>query len=167
MDTVIEASAAVLGDFVSADAILPARHSFLPPAEMAANVLGDLGEQTNARVRSHAILVVGTAFGYGTGRESPARALRAAGVKAIVGKAFARMFFRNCLNNGILALECPELAEAGVRDGDTVTIRVDEARISHGGRDYACQPVAPSVLAIVAAGGLIPYGKALLAGGAP
>ena len=162
MGTFVSGAAAVLGDFVSADVILPARHSFLPPAEMAANVLGEMGQEVTKMVCSHPILVVGTAFGYGTGRESPARALHAAGVRAIIGGPFARMFFRNCLNNGILTIECPQLAAAGVKDGDTVTVSLDDSTIRHGESVFAFKPIAPSVLDIVAAGGLIPYGRKLL-----
>lgn len=158
----VSGAAAVLGDFVSADVILPARHSFLPPAEMAANVLGEMGREMTEKVCSHPILVVGTAFGYGTGRESPARALRAAGVRAIIGGPFARMFFRNCLNNGILTVECPQLAASGVKDGDTVTVSLDDSTIRYGERVFAFKPIAPAVLDIVAAGGLIPYGRKLL-----
>ncbi len=162
MDSVIEGRVAVLGDFVSADVILPARHSFLPPAEMAANVLGELGPDVNERVRSHPILVVGKAFGYGTGRESPARALRAAGVRAIIGGPFARMFFRNCLNNGVLTIECPELLAQGVQEADSVAISLDDSTIRHRDAVFPFPPVASAVLAIIAAGGLIPYGRTLL-----
>lgn len=162
MDPVIEGRAAVIGDFVSADIILPARYSFLPPAEMAANVLGELGADMTRKVCTHPILVAGTAFGYGTGRESPARALHAAGVRAIIGGPFARMFFRNCLNNGILTLECPEFAKSGVEDGDVVTVSIAESTISWKQKTFAFEPIASSVLAIVAAGGLIPYGRKLL-----
>ncbi|MER1967326.1 hypothetical protein [Castellaniella sp. GW247-6E4] len=162
MDSVIKGQVAVLGDFVSADVILPARHSFLPPAEMAANVLGELGPDVNERVRSHPILVVGTAFGYGTGRESPARALRAAGVRAIIGGPFARMFFRNCLNNGILTIECPDLLAQGVQEADSVAVSLDDSTIRHRDAVFPFPPIAPAVLAIIAAGGLIPYGRTLL-----
>lgn len=162
MATDIAGAATVLGDYVSADIVLPARHSFLPPDDMARNVLAEMGEAVNEKIRSHPILVVGTAFGYGTGRESPARALRSAGVRAIVGGPFARMFFRNCLNNGILTIECPALARKGVEDGDTVEISIDKSTIKHGADTYAFEKVAPSVLAIVESGGLVPYGKKLL-----
>lgn len=162
MSNIVTGAVALLGDFVSADVILPARHSFLPPAEMAANVLGEMGSEVTRKVCSHPILVVGTAFGYGTGRESPARALRAAGVRAIIGGPFARMFFRNCLNNGILTIECPQLTAAGIKDGDCVTVSLDDSTIRHGERVFAFKPIAPAVLDIVAAGGLIPYGRRLL-----
>lgn len=162
MANTVSGPAAVLGDFVSADVILPARHSFLPPAEMAANVLGEMGREVTEAVCSHPILVVGTAFGYGTGRESPARALNAAGVRAIIGGPFARMFFRNCLNNGILTIECPALAAAGVKQDDEVTVSLDDSTIRHAGQVYSFPPIAQSVLDIVGAGGLIPYGRKLL-----
>lgn len=162
MDTVIKGKVAVLGDFVSADVVLPARHSFLPPEEMAANVLGEMGQDITEKVRTHPILVVGTAFGYGTGRESPARALRAAGVQAIVGGPFARMFFRNSLNNGILTIECPDLIKKGVKEDDVATISLEDSTVEHNGDIYPFPPIAETVLNIIASGGLIPYGKKLL-----
>src|SRR5665213_2157665 len=118
----IKGEVTVLGGFVSADVVLPARHSFLPPAEMAEHVLEELSPEVNASIRMRPIIVAGEAFGYGTGRESPARALRAAGVRAIVGGPFARMFFRNAINNGILMLDCPELAAVGIGNGDVLEI---------------------------------------------
>src|ERR1700746_2583154 len=97
----IKGEVTVVGGFFFARNVVPAPHSFLPPAEMAEHVLGELPAEVNQSVRSRPIIVAGEAFGYGTGRESPARALRAAGVKAVVGGPFARMFFRNVINNGV------------------------------------------------------------------
>ena len=70
----IKGTTTVLGKFISADVVLPARYSFLPAAEMALHVLEELSAQVNAHVREHPFIVAGEAFGYGTGRESPARA---------------------------------------------------------------------------------------------
>ena len=160
---VIEGRAAVFGDFVSADVILPARFSFVPREEMAQQALRELGDDVNARVRRHPVLVVGRAFGYGTGRESPSRALASAGVKAIVGGPFARMFFRNAINNGILVVECTPLVDAGVAEDDVVEIDPAAGTVRHASRSFAVPPVTGTVAAIVAAGGLIPYGRNYLA----
>lgn len=154
---------AVLGDFIAADALLPARHSYLPESEMAKHVLEELGAETNARVRAHSILVVGEAFGYGTGRESPARALSAAGVRVLIGVSFARMFFRNAINNGILAIECPALVRSGIADGDAVEIDLEVNALRCKGRTFDIAPVPAIVRGIVEAGNLIDYGRALLA----
>jgi 3-isopropylmalate/(R)-2-methylmalate dehydratase small subunit len=160
---IISGTVAVFGDYVSADVVLPARHSFLAPAEMAGHVLEELSPDANARVRAHDILVVGQAFGYGTGRESPSRALRAAGVKAVLGASFARMFFRNAINNGVLVLDCPEIVASGIAEGDRVEIDIDAGAVRWKDRRFAIPPVPPIVRDIVAAGSLIDYGRTLLA----
>ena len=154
-------SVAVFGDYVAADTVLPARHGFLSAADAVPHLVAELGDDANARLRANPILVVGEAFGYGTGRESPARALKAAGVRAIIGVSFARMFYRNAINNGILAIECAPLVRAGIRDGDAVEIA--PARIRWNRQDFSIAEVAPLVREIIAAGDLIAYGRKVLA----
>jgi 3-isopropylmalate dehydratase small subunit len=158
----IEGSAAVFGDHVSADAVLPARHSFLPLAQMAEQVLMDLGEVANRKVRDHSIIVAGEAFGYGTGRESPSRALRAAGVRAVIARSFSRLFFRNAINNGIVVIQCPALVAMGPQDGDTIRILLDEGTITWKGQSFTVAPMGGVVSEIVAAGSLVEYGRQVL-----
>ncbi len=153
MDKAITGTVTVCGDFIAADTVLPARHGFLSAADAVPYLMGELGADANARLRANPILVVGEAFGYGTGRESPARALKAAGVRALVGVSFARMFYRNAINNGILAVECPALVRAGIKDGDVVEI--DSTLIRWEGREFPIAPVPPLVREIIAAGDLI------------
>lgn len=159
---IIKGAVTVLGDFVSADVVLPARYSFLDPKEMAAHVLEEVSPEANAGVRSCPIIVAGAAFGYGTGRESPARALRAAGIKAIVGGPFARMFFRNVINNGVLALDCPAIVTSGIAHGDELEIDVDTGCIRWNGRAFDAMPVPAIIRNIVAAGGIIEYGRSII-----
>lgn len=161
--SVIRGTAAVVGAFVSADVVLPARHSFLSPEDMARHVLAELEPAANERVRSHTILVAGEAFGYGTGRESPARALRAAGIRAVVGGPFARMFFRNAINNGVLVVDCEPLARAGVEQGTEIEIDLDHGTIRCSGATYSVPPVPRIVREIIEAGSLIDYGRAVVA----
>jgi len=156
-------TAAVFGDHVSADVMLPARHSFLPPAQMAENVLLDLSPEANRKVRAHSIIVAGLAFGYGTGRESPSRALRAAGVRAVLAASFSRLFFRNAINNGIVVIQCPELARAPVQDGDSITIALADGSVTWKDQHFAITPFTDVVARIVAAGSLVDYGRQLLA----
>lgn len=159
----IRGTAAVFGDHVSADVVLPARHSFLPPAQMAENVLLDVSVEANRKVRTHPIIVAGEAFGYGTGRESPSRALHAAGVRAVIAKSFSRLFFRNAINNGIAVIQCPELAQSGVQDGDEIVITLADGRVQWKDKSFRIAPVTDVVAQIVEAGSLINYGRQLLA----
>lgn len=160
---VIRGTAATFGNHVSADVVLPARHSFLPPEGMVENVLMDMGADANRKVRAHQIVVAGEAFGYGTGRESPARALRAAGVKAVIAKSFSRLFFRNAINNGVLVIQCAELAALPVKDGDEIEIDLTKGIIYCKGKSYPFPPVTDIVGNIIAAGNLINYGRQILA----
>lgn len=163
--TVIKGTAAVFGDFVSGDVILPGRYAFLPSAEAVPHALAELDATANARLRAHPILIAGEAFGYGSGREASARVLKAAGVTAIVGGPFARLFFRNAINNGVLTIECPALAAAGLADGAAVAIDLDGCAIRAGGRDFAIAATPPVIRDIVAAGSIVEYGRAVIARG--
>lgn len=157
-------TAAVVGDYVSGDTILPARYAFLDPEAMARHVLEELDGTANERVRRSEILVAGTAFGYGTGRESSARALRAAGVKVVIGGPFARMFYRNAINNGLLVLDCPALVGDGVEDGHEIEIDTVSGEVRCAGCVYAVPPVPDAIARIVAAGDLVEYGRSWLRG---
>jgi 3-isopropylmalate/(R)-2-methylmalate dehydratase small subunit len=159
---VIRGSVAVFGDYIAADMILPARHGFLLASEAAQHVLAEIGPDANLRVRSHGILVVGEAFGYGTGRESPARALRAAGVKALLGASFARMFYRNAINNGILPIVCGELVRSGIADQDAVEIDTGASLVQWKGRSFRIAEVPALLQEIVLAGDLIEHGRNVL-----
>jgi len=114
-------------------------------------------------VREHPIIIAGEAFGYGTGRESPCRALRAAGVRAVIAKSFSRLFFRNALNNGIVVLQCPALASQPVTDGDEIELALAEGWARWKGETFAIAPFTDVVAKIVEAGSLINYGRQLLA----
>ncbi len=160
----LRGTVAVFGDYVSGDAILPARYAFLPPEAMAEHVLEELDPSANARVRRADILVAGAAFGYGTGRESSARALRAAGVSVAIGGPFARMFYRNAINNGLLVLDCPALVGDGVDDGCEMEIDTVAGHVRCAGRAYTVPPVPELVRRIVAAGDLVEYGRSRLRG---
>ena len=159
---VIRGSVAVFGDYVAADTILPARHGFLAASEAAEHVFAEIAPGANLRARSHPILVVGEAFGYGTGRESPARALRAAGIKALVGASFARMFYRNAINNGILPIVCGELVRSGIADGDAVEIDTVLSFVRWKGCSFRIPEVPALLQEIVLAGDLIEHGRNIL-----
>ena len=156
---------AVVGEYVSGNVILPARFAFLDREAMAEHVLEELDETANARVRNAPILVVGVAFSYGTGRESSARALRAAGVRVAIGGPFARMFYRNAINNGLLVLDCPALIRDGVEDGCDIEIDTGTGTVCCAGRIYDVPPVPEMVSRIVDAGDLVEYGRRLICSG--
>ena len=154
-----------VGDSVSGDVILPTRYAFAPPREMAEHVLEGLGADLPRKVATSQILLAGKNFGCGSARESSAIALKAAGLKAIVAVSFARLFFRNAINQGLLLVECPAVAGSDAPgDGDELVIdlHAQEVRFGNQRHDFLAPPEI--ILEIVEAGGLVNYGRRVVSG---
>lgn len=152
------------GDNVNTDVIFPGRYTYarMEPKEMAEHALEDLDPSFAREVKPGDVIVGGRNFGCGSSREQAATCLAAAGVGAVVAKGFARIFFRNAINSGLLVLEIPDAVDA-IQTGDKVEIDPERGVLIHGGRTYPF-PLLPEVVReILAAGGLIPYLTAKLA----
>ena len=104
------------------------------------------------------IIVGGRNWGCGSSREQAVTCLRAAGVRVIIAASFARIFFRNAVNNGLLPIVCPE-AVAAIQPGEPVTVDVDRCVVRCAAGEFALPPLSPSVTAILEAGGLLPMLK--------
>jgi 3-isopropylmalate/(R)-2-methylmalate dehydratase small subunit len=155
------------GDDVNTDVIIPARYlSLTEPAELAAHCLEDL-DATFARSVQHGdIIVAGKNFGCGSSREHAPLAIKGAGVSCVVAETFARIFYRNAINIGLPILECPEAArETETGDVLEVDLATGEVRNARTGQVYRAKPYPPFMLAIIEAGGLVPYTKAQMAAG--
>lgn len=151
------------GDNVNTDVIFPGRYTYarMEPGEMAKHALEDLDPRFAREVKPGDVIVAGRNFGCGSSREQAATCLAAAGVGAVVAKSFARIFFRNAINSGLLALEIPEAVDV-IQSGDKVGIDVERGVLVHSGKEYWFPPLPAAVQEILAAGGLIPYLKAKL-----
>jgi 3-isopropylmalate/(R)-2-methylmalate dehydratase small subunit len=150
---------AVIGDFVSTDKILPARHSFNPHEQIAQHVLDEAGPGVNKAVRASKALAVGEGFGYGSGRESAARGVKAAGIELIVAKSFGRLFYRNAINQGILAIENRAIAGSSVADGDEITFDLQTQELRWNGKEFEVPPIPTIVIDIIRHDGLIGYAQ--------
>lgn len=106
--------------------------------------------------------MAGRNFGCGSSREQAATCLVAAGVGAVIAKSFARIFFRNAINNGLPALEIPEAVDP-IQPGDEVEIDLEQGVPRHRGVEYEFPPLPKTVLEILEDGGLIPHLKKKLA----
>ena len=71
------------------------------------------------------IIVAGKNFGCGSSREQAPEIIKALGIQCVIAKSFARIFFRNSINNGLLLIEQPDLHD-DVKEGDTVTVIMNE-----------------------------------------
>jgi 3-isopropylmalate/(R)-2-methylmalate dehydratase small subunit len=109
-------------------------------------------------VRKGDIIVVGEDFGCGSSREHAVWALRGAGVRAVIADTFARIFYRNCINNGFLAVECRNVSEK-IQTGDELEINVKGGEIRNltQNEEYTFLPIPEFAQEIIDAGGLLNY----------
>jgi 3-isopropylmalate/(R)-2-methylmalate dehydratase small subunit len=145
------------GDNIPTEAITASRHvSSITPEGLAAACMKDIDPEFHRRLTQGKIMVAGSNFGCSSSREWAPVALKASGVRLIIARSFARIFFRNALNIGLPILECPELA-ASVAVGDEleVDLGVGVARNLSRGTNHRFQPLPEFLLAIVEAGGLL------------
>ncbi|MEW6447957.1 MAG: 3-isopropylmalate dehydratase small subunit [Bacillota bacterium] len=162
----LEGTVFKFGDNIDTDLIIPARYlNTCDPAELARHCMEDADPTFAGRVKPGDIIVAGANFGCGSSREHAPVAIKAAGVACVVAKSFARIFYRNAFNVGLPILECAEIW--GVAAGSRLQVDLANGRIKvvDGGQEYQARPVPPFMQEIIAAGGLIPYVKARLAGG--
>ena len=145
------------GDNVDTDLLAPGAYMKGPVEELAAHCLEAIDPAFAGQVVDGDVVVAGRNFGMGSSREQAAQALRLLGVRAVLAKSFGGIFYRNAFNLGLLALVFDEADRIGL--GDTVLVDAAAGKVTNQttGEELRCEPVPPHLLAIVSAGGLIPY----------
>jgi 3-isopropylmalate/(R)-2-methylmalate dehydratase small subunit len=145
------------GDDVNTDVIFPGKYTYSisDPKEMAQHALEDLDPSFVQNVRPGDIIVAGKNWGCGSSREQAVTCLKEAGVAAVVARSFARIYFRNCINQALLPVACD--AVDGVESGEEITIDFAAGQVLTPRGEYTFPPLSPEVLEILEAGGLIPY----------
>lgn len=144
------------GDNVDTDQILPSQYLVLPSIkEMAQYAMEPLIPDFSEKYKSGDIIIAGHNFGCGSSREQAPAVLKELGVQVIIAKDFARIFFRNCINIGILLIELSEADK--LPDGDTIRIDTDTSVIYHNEKSYAFTPLSDFLKNIIRHGGLVNY----------
>ena len=144
----------VLGDDIDTDIIIPTDYLALRTIEdMKQYAFSPLRPELAGRIQDGDIIVGGTNFGCGSSREQAPEIIKALGVKCIIAKSFARIFFRNAINNGLLLIEHPTLPDLG-EEGDAVQICLNES-IEYMGEKYEIAALPQNLMEIIAAGGLV------------
>ena len=148
------------GDNVNTDVIFPGKYTYTvsDPGEMPKYALEDLDPKFAGEVQPQDVIVGGSNWGCGSSREQAVVCLSEAKLGAIIAKSFARIYYRNCLNNALPAIVCPEAVEA-IKDGETITINLEEGKIICAAGEFSFPPLPEAVMEIFNAGGLIPYTK--------
>ena len=148
------------GDNVNTDVIFPGKYTYTvsEPAEMPQYALEDLDPAFAGEVKPGDVIVGGTNWGCGSSREQAVVCLSEANLGAIIAKSFARIYYRNCLNNALPAIVCPDAVEA-IENGEEVSINLEKGLISCAAGEFTFPPLPEAVMEIFNAGGLIPYTK--------
>lgn len=147
----------VYGDDVNTDVIFPGKYTYTlkTPEEIAAHALEDLDPTFATHVQRGDVIVAGRNWGCGSSREQGVTSLKYAGVYAILAESFSGLYFRNCINQGVLPITCTGLA-ALLKTGDKLTLDLASAEVHAAGQVFRIPRLPPSVQAIMDSGGLLP-----------
>ena len=148
-------------DHINTDEIIPARYLNTDDvAELASHCMEDLDKDFVSKVQQGDIIVAGEDFGCGSSREHAVWAIRGAGVKSVIAKSFARIFYRNAINNGFYVIESPDGLEK-INDGDELEIDYKAGLIRNktADVDIKFKPLPEFALEIINDGGLLEHIK--------
>jgi 3-isopropylmalate/(R)-2-methylmalate dehydratase small subunit len=157
---ILKGKAWKFGDNISTDHIIPGRFYHLRSnlEELKKHVFADISPDFYKKIAQGDIIVGGRNFGLGSSREHAPLIIKLAGIDAVIAESFARIFYRNAINVGLLAVISDT---SGISEGDGLEIRVDEGLIIDGtaGIEKRFPPVPQIMRDILREGGLDRYIK--------
>ena len=146
-------------DNVDTDVIIPARYlNSFDAKELASHAMADIDATFASTVEKGDIIVAGQNFGCGSSREHAPLCLKTAGVKCVIAKSFARIFYRNSINIGFPIMECEEAADK-IEKGDDVEVDFSTGVITNKTKNetYQSQPFPEFLQKMIDADGLVNY----------
>ena len=147
------------GDNVDTDVIIPARYlNSFDAQELASHAMADIDPEFVNKVQPGDIIVANKNFGCGSSREQAPGVLKALGVKAVIAKSFARIFYRNAINIGLLAIECDT---DGINAGDELDLDIEKGILTDltNGAIIPIEPLPPVMIKMLNDGGLVEHIK--------
>ncbi|HOO63713.1 MAG TPA: 3-isopropylmalate dehydratase [Synergistaceae bacterium] len=146
------------GDDVNTDVIFPGKYTYTikERSEMAKVALEDLDPEFTKNAQPGDIIVGGKNWGCGSSREQAVSCLKERGIGAIIAKGFARIYYRNCLNEGLPIVISPEAVDA-IQAGEEVTVDFDTSKVVTSKGEFSFPPYPDFVKGLIEDGGLIPH----------
>ena len=145
---------------INTDYIISGRYKFKiqDPNELAKHVMEDIDPDFYNRVQKGDFLVAGTNFGCGSSREQAPMAIKYAGISVVLAKSFARIFYRNCFNLGLPAIECDT---DQIKEGDELEVDFDSGKIINqtSGKEIKIPPLPKTMQILLEDGGLVEHFK--------
>ena len=144
----------VLGDDIDTDIIIPTEYLALKTIEdMKQYGFSPRRPELADQIKPGDIIVAGKNFGCGSSREQAPEIIKALGIQCVIAKSFARIFFRNSINNGLLLIEQPTLYD-DIKEGDTISVVMNE-HVDYNGKTYPIAALPENLMDIIRAGGLV------------
>jgi 3-isopropylmalate/(R)-2-methylmalate dehydratase small subunit len=146
-------------DHINTDEIIPARYlNTDDEKELAQHCMEDLDADFVKKCDPKDIIVAGEDFGCGSSREHAIWAIRGAKVQTVIAKSFARIFYRNAINNGFYVIECKDSLEK-IKEGDQIKIDYENGLIKNQTTaiDIPFTPLPDFALQIINNGGLLEH----------
>jgi 3-isopropylmalate/(R)-2-methylmalate dehydratase small subunit len=160
MRIAFDGRARLVGDDVNTDYIIASsrKKETLDPHALKPYVFESVDPAFAASVRPGDLLVAGRNFGCGSAMEVAVTVLLAAGIRGVLARSFARTYYRNAINNGLIPIECDTRT---IGEGARLEVVLDDAGVrvldAAGHRTIAGRPLPSIVLDILREGGLVPY----------
>jgi len=146
------------GDNIDTDAIIPGRFLTInDPKGLAEHAFEGFRDEFAGQVREGDMIVAGRNFGCGSSREHAPMALTGSGVRIVIAESFARIFYRNSVNVGLLPVICPRAGE--ITEQDQIVAHLADGNIEVSGKRFDIEPVPEFLQRIIDAGGLVEYAK--------
>ncbi|MCM0020056.1 MAG: 3-isopropylmalate dehydratase [Tagaea sp.] len=147
----------VFGDNIDTDMLAPGLYMKFAIGEIAKHCLEAIDPDFAKTVRAGDLVVGGENFGMGSSREQAVMALRELGVRIVIAKSFAGLFFRNCVNLGVAPLVCARASEIAKGDELDADAAGGSIRNRRTGDVYPCEPLPAHLLAMLDDGGLMAH----------
>ena len=151
----------IYGDNVDTDVIIPARYlNTKSKDELAAHCMEDIDKTFSKNVKEGDIIVAGNNFGCGSSREHAPLAIKACGIKAVIAKSFARIFYRNAINIGLVIIENNQIQD-DVNENDIIDIDLSKGKIYNKTKEkeYSFSAFPSEIQNLINTGGLVEYTK--------
>lgn len=161
MEGVLRGRVHKYGDNVDTDSIIPGRFlKEMDPKRLAEHAMEGIDPNFVMKVKQGDFIVAGKNFGCGSSREHAPIALKYAGIRAVLAKSFARIFYRNAVDGGFLIpIEIDDSIYERLSDGDEIEVDVSEGTIRNitKGEVYKMRPIPELVMKIIRAGGIFMF----------
>ncbi len=147
------------GDNIDTDVIIPARYlNTTDPEELGKHCMEDADPDFSKKVKKGDVIVAGRNFGCGSSREHAPIAIKACGISCVIAGSFARIFYRNAFNTGLLLIESEEASQK-IEEGDELEIDINKGEIRNLTKKevYKIPPLPEFMQKILLDGGLIPH----------